>query len=75
MEKFFHSSERIEEDEIICSECASTKCERRFSNVGNRVWLDAKEFYNQKIKPDAERIVDKMNNGSDKDFFDVCGDK
>ena len=72
MEKFLHN---IEEYEAICEECGSIKCERQFSLCGNRVWLDAKDMYDQKIAPDAKRIMDKMGKGNSSDFFDIYGDK
>lgn len=74
IELFFHNPKAIEDAEIVCTECDSKNCERRFANCGNRVWLEAKDFYNQKIKPDAERIVKEIDSNSDKDFFDICGD-
>jgi putative FmdB family regulatory protein len=72
VEKFRNKSEM--DDELLCEECSGV-CERQFSVVGNRVWLDAKDLYNQKIKTDAENIMKKIKSGKDKDFFDIYGDK
>lgn len=72
MEKFRHKSER--DEEIACSECESVDCERLFAVVGNRVWLEAKDLYNQKIKPDAERMMKNMKKGKNKEFFDIYGE-
>ena len=61
--------------EITCSECEGSEFKKLFSACGNRVWLDSKELYNQKIAPDAQRIMDEMKKGKDKHFFDIYGEK
>ena len=72
VEKFRNSPNK--DDELLCEECEGV-CERQFSVAANRVWLDSKDLYNDKIKPDAERIMKKMKSGRDKEFFDIYGDK
>lgn len=62
--------------EITCSECECTDFTKLFSGVcGNRVWLEAKDFYKDKIAPDANRIMSEMRKGKDKHFFDIYGEK
>lgn len=73
MEKFQHDGGEVLE--IECENCKSTNCEKLMPFAHNRVWLDSKELYNQKIAPDAKRIMDNMKKGNDSDFFDIYGDK
>ena len=72
MEKFVHNTD---EYKVECEECGSDDCERQFSICGTRVWLEAKDLYDQKIAPDAKRIQDNMKKGNNKEFFDIYGDK
>lgn len=72
VEKFQHNSS--EDLEIKCEVCEDEMCVKQISCIRSRTWLNAKDMYNNKIRPDAERIVDKVSKGSDKDFFDICGD-
>lgn len=60
--------------EIICERCGS-QCEKQLPFAYSRVWLDAKSMYDNKIAPDAKRIMDNMANGKDGDFIDIYGDK
>ena len=73
MEKFQHNSN--EDIEVECEACQSNNCEKQPSFARNRVWLDAKDMFKDKIGPDAKRIMDNMRRGSDKDFSDIYGDK
>ena len=73
VEKFFHNIKDI--GEIICEECGSLECERQYLAHKIRVLLDASSMYNEKIKPDAERIMKKMHKGGSKEFFDIYGEK
>lgn len=73
MEKFQHSSDGYDL-EIICEKCQSTECEKQLPFAHNRIWLDAKEMLEEKIGPDARRIMDNMRKGSDKAFSDIYGD-
>ena len=73
IEKFRHNAK--EELELECEVCGEADYERQFSATKNRVWLDAKALYKDKIAPDAKRIMDKMKKGGDKEFFDVYGEK
>lgn len=72
MEKFMHAPA---DNEIECEKCGDKHCIRHFPIVSTRVWQEAKEFYRDKIAPDAKRIVNNINRGRDKDFLDVCGDE
>lgn len=73
VEKFQHNPK--ETLEIICEECGAADCEKQLPFTHSRVWLEAKEFYKQKIGPDAKRIVDEMKQGKDNNFLDIYGDK
>jgi putative FmdB family regulatory protein len=73
MEKFFH---KVDEDtEVLCEECGSHECHRKFSDFGAKVCLDAKTLYNEKIAPDAKRIMDNMRKDKKDAFSDIYGDK
>lgn len=72
VERFQHNSE--EDLEITCEECGE-KCVKQLPFTHTRVWLEAKDFYKEKIAPDAKKIMDNINRGKDKDFFDIYGDK
>lgn len=75
MEKFFHKIGDLSEEEIECDECGGTDCVRQFTPHKSRVRLDARANYNERIKPDAERIMKKMKKGGNKEFFDIYGEK
>ena len=72
VEKFQHDAE--EDIEVMCPECEGTNCERQMPFAHGRTWLNAKDMIKEKIGPDAKRIMDNMNRGKDKDFFDIYGD-
>lgn len=72
IEKFQHDSDGYEE--VICSECEGTECEKQMPFAYNRTWLNSKDMVTEKIGPDARRIMDNMNKGKDRDFFDIYGD-
>jgi putative FmdB family regulatory protein len=72
LEKFLHKIK--DDEEVLCEKCGA-KCTRQFSLFGSRVELDAKTLYKEKVAPDAKKIMDGINKGKDKDFFDVYGDK
>lgn len=73
VEKFQHSVDS--KVNIICNECGSDKFERLISSTQNRVCLNARDNLHQKILPDAKRISNNINNGSDNAFLDICGEK
>ena len=73
MEKFFFNLELTVE--IVCDKCGGKKCERQLSLCQNATILDAKSFYAQKIKPDADRISKEINEGKESTLIDVCGEK
>lgn len=73
MEKFQHNI--AEEKAVECDECQHPECERQVAFAHNRVWLEAKDLYKEKIGPDAKRIMDNMKKGSSKEFLDIYGDK
>lgn len=70
VEKFQHNADEIE---VLCEECGE-KCKQVFSPAKNRVWRDARETYDEQIKPDADRIMKNMKK-RDKEFFDIYGEK
>lgn len=59
----------------LCKICGSSNCQKIIGNFENRVVLGAKDMYEQKIKPDVDRVVNKIHGGSDKDFLDICGEE
>jgi len=61
--------------EITCPECECTEFKKLLSAWNNRTWLSAKDLYNQKIAPDADRIRKEMGQGKDKHFLDLYGEK
>jgi putative FmdB family regulatory protein len=71
IEKFQHNNAILD---IVCSKCGG-KCERQFPETKNRIKLNARDTYEQVIKPDVDRISKKISEGSDKYFLDVCGEK
>ena len=60
--------------DIICPECQGNDFKKLLSVSKNRVWLNSRDFYNQKIAPDAKRIMKKMGK-KDNHFLDVYGEK
>ena len=64
----------IKKQEVLCEECGEL-CERQMSMCYNRVYLDSKALYNDKILPDINRINKDINSGKDDAFFDICGEK
>lgn len=72
VEKFLHH--RDDEVEIECPECGGEGFDQIIGNVQNRVWLNATENLHSRILPDADRIQEKICNGSDSDFLDIVGD-
>ncbi len=72
IEKFQH---KASENPALNCECGSTEFTRLFNKCNNRIHLDAKEFFKQKISPDADRIKKNINKGKDRDFFDIHGEK
>lgn len=72
-ELFLHSSDQ--EVELECPKCAHKECKRLVPFTRNRVLYKAKENYSRRLGPEVDRIMDKVNKGSDKDFLDICGDK
>lgn len=72
IEKFLHHSKQ--EIEFICEKCGCKEFTKLFNKVHNRISLDAKGNLSQKILPDAQRIMNNIKKGRDKDFLDVVGD-
>lgn len=72
MEKFINGNP--EEREIICKNCESKNCVRQFSFFGNRVWLEAKDYYKEKIMPEVKKISENMDK-KDSVLLDVCGEQ
>jgi len=71
VEKFQHKPDQID---IECAECKNTEFERIFGTVHNKIWLNARDTFNNVINPDAERIRRNVASGNDKDFLDISGD-
>jgi putative FmdB family regulatory protein len=72
VEKFVH---KIDSDvEITCEECDGVDFEKIVGLAHNRTWLNAKDNFNKRISPDAERIRKNMSQGNDNDFLDIAGD-
>ena len=72
IEKFQHKERDIE---IICERCAGTVWRRIIGIVGTKVRLNATDTYNEKIKPEVDRITKKIYDGDDKTFLDICGEE
>lgn len=72
MEKFHHGQEM---PDLICEKCESTEFERLFPQSLMRKQLNAQEMIEEQIKPDADRITNKIASGSDADFLDLHGEK
>lgn len=60
--------------ETKCEVCGHD-CERIFGKINSRAQMDANDLYENKILPEAEKIMDNVSRGSDEDFFDICGEK
>jgi len=73
-EKFFHSAENADKANILCS-CCDGSCSRQLSSFKSKLQLDAKELYEQKIKPEVDEICKRIANGSDRDFLDIYGEE
>jgi hypothetical protein len=71
VEKFQHKPGKIE---IKCKECDGEEFERIIGKVRHKITYDAKGTYENKIKPDINRINKNIANGKDKDFLDISGD-
>ena len=61
--------------ELICPECDGVEFKKVFSKWNNRKQREARELYNEKIVPDAKRIMREMKSGNNKHFLDVYGEK
>lgn len=71
VEKFQHNSAKLE---IECEDCKTTY-QRIVGFVHSRVKYGARENFEKRIKPDANRIMKNVSKGKDKDFLDITGDK
>lgn len=60
--------------EIECEHC-NGKCHKAYGRYGARKRMSSEELLEEKILPDAERIMEKVSKGSDSDFLDICGEK
>jgi len=72
IEKFQHGQET---PEMFCEKCQSIEFERLFPQSLTRKQLNAQEMIEEQIKPDADRIMNKIASGSDADFLDLHGEK
>lgn len=72
VEKFLHTSDSCVE--IICEECDGEEFDRLIGVIHNRTWLNAKDCFNNRVSPDAERIRKNISQGNDKDFLDIAGE-
>lgn len=72
IEKFLHHSKQ--EIDFVCEKCGGKEFVRLFNKVHNRTSLNARDNLSQKILPDAERIMNNIKKGKDRDFLDIAGD-
>jgi len=70
-ELFQHNSDKIQ---VECTECEHSECKRLLGHVHNRVKFNAMDNLHKRILPDADRIMNDMGKGSDKDFLDIAGE-
>lgn len=69
-EKFQHKSEEIE---LKCKKCESI-CKKTIGMFVNKKLLSAKDKFAEEISPEVDKIRNSIDNGSDKDFFDIYGE-
>lgn len=72
VEKFIKNSE----DPITFEcKCGSIDFERVFDfAVKGNTWRGANDNLENNINPEVDRTQKKINNGSDSEFLDICGD-
>lgn len=73
IEKFLHNFD--DEFEFECNECGGTSCSRELPIHNTRIRLDARDMLNEKILPDARRIMKDINEDKKDAFADICGDE
>ncbi len=71
VEKFQHNSEKLA---LECVDC-KVVCDRIIGFVHSRVRYGARDNFERRIKPDANRIMNNISKGKDKDFLDITGNK
>ena len=72
IEKFQHDGGEVLD--VVCKVCGCEECEKQMPFTNNRTILNANDFYSDKIKPDADRILNNAYGGKDRDFLDICGE-
>jgi len=72
IEKFQH---KPTVEALCCAECNGSDFQKIFGIPENRTHRNAKDYYNEVISPEAKRIRNKIDKGSDKDFIDIYGEK
>lgn len=72
MEKFQHNNKNVED--VKCDKC-SGECAKVMGVVYNRTWLNSRENYARRIKPEVDRISNNISKGKDNDFLDIYGEK
>lgn len=70
VEKFLY---KVEESEVVCDLCGK-KCIKVFGKISKRKKRSPQELFEEKISPDVDRIMEKVEGGSDKDFLDIVGE-
>ena len=70
-EIFQHNSNELN---IECKKCSAPQCSRLLGFTHNRTLYNARDNLSKRIKPDVDRIMNKVSKGSDKDFLDIAGD-
>ena len=71
VEKFQHKPKKMK---IKCKECDGGEFERVIGKIRHKITYDAKGTFNNRIKPDMDRINKNIADGKDKDFFDIAGE-
>jgi len=60
--------------ELTC-ECGHEEFEKLPASWKNMTQLNSRDLYDQKIAPDARRILNDVKGGNDNTFLDVYGEK
>jgi hypothetical protein len=71
VEKFQHKPSKIK---IKCTKCGNEEFRKIIGKVRHKITYDAKGTYENRIKPDINRINKNIADGKDKDFLDITGD-
>jgi len=72
VEKFQHKP--TDEIKIECKKCGGNEFVRTIGKILHKITYDSKGTYNNRIKPEVERINKNISDGKDKDFLDITGD-